>query len=161
MADDIVDVFVEVPKGSRNKYEHDPETGTFRLDRMLYSAVHYPGDYGYVPETLARDGDRLDALVVLGERTFPGCLIVGRVVGMLDMADEKGEDVKILCVPDGDPRWRHVQDLIDVPDHLLAEIAHFFRIYKNLEGKGVQVRGWRDRAEALRIVKDARGRAEG
>ncbi len=153
-----VDVFVEVPMGSRNKYEYDKEAGHFRLDRMLFSAVRYPGDYGYIPETLARDGDALDAMVILGEPTFPGCLITGRVVGMLDMTDDKGPDEKVLCVPDSDPRWRHVHSLADVPDHLLAEIDHFFSIYKDLEQKAVHVHGWRDRDAALETVADCRAR---
>ena len=155
-----VEVFVEVPMGSRNKYEYDEVRGAFVLDRMLFSAVRYPGDYGYVPGTLARDGDHLDALVVLGEPTFPGCLIRGRVVGMLDMSDDKGPDEKILCVPDTDPRWRHLTDLADVPTHLLDEIAHFFSIYKDLERKSVEVRGWLDRQAALTTVEEARVRAD-
>lgn len=153
-----VDVFVEVPMGSRNKYEFDEEAGRFRLDRMLFSAVHYPGDYGYIPGTLAEDGDPLDAIVILGEPTFPGCLIAGRVVGVMHMTDEAGPDAKILTVPDSDPRWRHVQDLTDVPDHLLDEIRHFFTIYKDLEQKLVTVHGWSDRSDALQEVKESRAR---
>jgi inorganic pyrophosphatase len=154
-----VDVFVEVPMGSRNKYEYDGESGRFHLDRMLFTAVRYPGDYGFLPGTLARDGDELDALVVLGEPTFPGCSIVGRVLGVLDMEDEKGPDEKLLCVPEGDPRWQHLQVLADVPEHLRLEIAHFFSIYKDLERKHVRVHGWRDRDQALEVVADARRRA--
>lgn len=153
-----VEVLVEVPMGSRNKYEFDEERNAFVLDRMLFSAVHYPGDYGYIPGTLARDGDALDALVVLGEPTFPGCRIRGRVVGVLDMADEKGPDEKVLCVPDTDPRWRHIEELTDVPEHLLDEISHFFAIYKDLERKHVEVHGWHGRAEALEVIEDCRRR---
>ncbi|HEX2029340.1 MAG TPA: inorganic diphosphatase [Nitriliruptorales bacterium] len=156
--DGRVDVFVEVPMGSRNKYEFDKEAGRFRLDRMLFSAVRYPGDYGYIPETLAEDGDPLDAIVILGEPTFPGCLITGRVVGVMHMTDEAGPDAKILAVPDSDPRWRHVEELTDVPDHLLDEIRHFFSIYKDLEQKLVTVRGWSDRSDALQEVKESRER---
>jgi inorganic pyrophosphatase len=156
-----VDVFVEVPMGSRNKYEWDERRQTFVLDRMLFSAVRYPGDYGYIPDTLARDGDHLDAMVILGDPTFPGCLIEGRVVGMLDMRDDKGPDEKILTVPHTDPRWQHLQSLGDVPDHLLDEIAHFFAIYKNLERKEVEVHGWCDRAQALETVSESAERYAG
>ena len=155
-----VEVFVEVPMGSRNKYEWDERRGGFVLDRMLFSAVHYPGDYGYVPGTLARDGDALDAVVILGEPTFPGCIIPGRVVGMLDMTDDKGPDEKVLCVPDHDPRWQHLHDLDDVPQHLLDEIAHFFSIYKDLERKRVDIHGWEDRRAALRTLDEARDRRQ-
>ncbi len=144
--------------GSRNKYEFDHAAGAFRLDRMLFSAVHYPGDYGYIPETLAEDGDALDALVVLGEPTFPGCLIAGRVVGVMHMSDEKGPDAKILTVPESDPRWQHIHHLDDVPGHLLDEILHFFSIYKDLEQKKVDVHGWAGREEALEEVSASRDR---
>jgi inorganic pyrophosphatase len=153
-----IEVLVEVPMGSRNKYEYDKDRGAFVLDRMLFSAVRYPGDYGYLPDTLARDGDALDALVILGEPTFPGCHILGRVVGMLDMTDDKGPDEKILCVPDSDPRWQHIASLTDVPQHMLDEIAHFFGIYKDLEQKKVEVHGWRDRPTALEVVAQCRDR---
>lgn len=144
--------------GSRNKYEIDHAAGRFRLDRMLFSSVRYPGDYGYIPETLAEDGDALDALVILGEPTFPGCLITGRVVGLMHMTDEKGPDAKILTVPDTDPRWQHIDELDDVPAHLRDEITHFFSIYKDLEEKKVDVGGWEGRASALREVQESRQR---
>ncbi len=155
---DLVDVFVEVPMGSRNKYEFDAEVGRFRLDRMLFSAVHFPGDYGFIPHTLAEDGDPLDALVVLGEPTFPGCLITGRVVGILHMTDEKGPDAKILTVPDSDPRWQDIQLLQDVPEHVLDEIEHFFSIYKDLEQKMVKVGSWEGKEAALQEVEQSRKR---
>lgn len=161
MGDAQIEVFVEVPMGSRNKYEWDDESHRFVLDRMLFSAVRYPGDYGFIPDTLARDGDHLDVITILGEPTFPGCTIVGRVVGMLDMTDDKGPDEKILCVPDNDPRWRHIQALGDVPDHLLDEIAHFFSIYKDLEQKKVEVHGWRDADGAFDVIADSRARYTG
>ncbi len=161
MDDARIEVFVEVPMGSRNKYEWDDDTRRFVLDRMLFSAVRYPGDYGFIPDTLARDGDHLDAITILGEPTFPGCTIVGRVVGMLDMTDDKGPDEKILCVPDNDPRWQHIQALDDVPTHLLDEIAHFFSIYKDLERKKVDVHGWRDAAGAFDVLADSRARYPG
>jgi len=159
--DQTIDVFVEVPMGSRNKYEWEDEHQRFVLDRMLFSAVRYPGDYGFIPDTLARDGDHLDALVILGEPTFPGCTIPGRVVGMLDMTDDKGPDEKILCVPDHDPRWMHLKSLADVPRHMLDEIAHFFSIYKDLEQKRVDIHGWAEAADAFAVIADSRERHEG
>ena len=153
-----IDVFVEVPMGSRNKYEYDFDRECFFLDRMLFTAVRYPGDYGFVPETLALDGDHLDVVCILGEPTFPGCTIHARVLGMLDMADDKGEDEKILAVADADPRWQHLRRLEDVPRHLLSEIAHFFAIYKDLEEKLVDVRGWKGREDALATIAAARER---
>ena len=161
MSEETIEVFVEVPMGSRNKYEWDFERQTFVLDRMLFTAVRYPGDYGFIPETLALDGDHLDAICILGEPTFPGCLIRGRVLGMLDMSDDKGPDEKILTVADHDPRWRGLSFLEDVPQHLLTEIAHFFAIYKDLEQKLVEIRGWRDRASALAVIEEARRRHPG
>jgi inorganic pyrophosphatase len=161
VADDIVDCFVEVPMGSRNKYEWDFTRRAFVLDRMLFTAVRYPGDYGFIPETLALDGDHLDVVCILGEPTFPGCTINARVLGMLDMSDDKGPDEKILTVADEDPRWQDLRFLEDVPQHLLDEIAHFFGIYKDLEQKLVEVRGWRGRDEALRTIAEARERYEG
>jgi inorganic pyrophosphatase len=151
-----VEVVVEVPMGSRNKYELDKERGVYVLDRMLFSAVHYPGDYGFVDNTLAKDGDPLDVVVILGEPTFPGCRIRGRILGNLDMADDKGQDDKLLCVLDTDPRWKNLHDIGDVPAHMLDEIAHFFKVYKDLEQKEVDVRGWQDRATALKVLATAR-----
>jgi inorganic pyrophosphatase len=158
---DVIDVFVEIPKGSRNKYEWDHHLRRFVLDRMLFSAVHYPGDYGFVPDTFAEDGDPLDALVILGEPTFPGCTIRARVAGIFHMTDDKGKDAKIITVPDSDPRWEHVQELGDIPHHLLAEIGHFFSIYKDLEGKTVEVDGFGSREEAVaEVAKDQQVFAE-
>ena len=161
MDNPIVPCFVEVPMGSRNKYEWDFERQRFVLDRMLFSAVRYPGDYGFIPETLALDGDHLDIVCILGEPTFPGCTINARVLGMLDMSDDKGIDEKILAVADEDPRWKDLRVLDDVPAHLLAEIAHFFAIYKDLEQKKVDVRGWEPREHALEIIREARERYTG
>ncbi|MBS3939738.1 MAG: inorganic diphosphatase [Actinobacteria bacterium] len=158
---DIIEFFVEVPMGSRNKYEWDFERERLVLDRMLFTAVRYPGDYGFIPETLALDGDHLDVVCILGEPTFPGCTIPARVLGMLDMSDDKGPDEKILTVADHDPRWQDLRELADVPKHLLDEIAHFFRIYKDLEQKLVEVRGWRDRVAALTTIAEARDRYPG
>jgi inorganic pyrophosphatase len=156
--DGIVRVFVEVPKGSRNKYEYDSEAGVFHLDRMLFSSVHYPGDYGFIPETLAEDGDELDALVILGDPTFPGCMIDVRTVGVLFMTDEKGPDAKILGVPKGDPRWTHIQRFEDVPEHMRREIHHFFSIYKDLEDKKVSIEGWDGAEAAIEEVMASRRR---
>ncbi len=161
MSDETIEVFVEVPMGSRNKYEWDFERQAFSLDRMLFTAVRYPGDYGFIPDTLALDGDHLDALVILGEPSFPGCTVGARVLGMLDMSDDKGRDEKILAVADHDPRWQDLRYLKDVPQHLLDEIAHFFGIYKDLEQKLVEVRGWRDRQTALGVIEEARARYPG
>ena len=152
------DVVVEVPKGSRNKYEWDAAVGAMRLDRQLFTATRYPGDYGFIPETCADDGDPVDVLVVLDEATFPGCHIRCRAVGVLDMSDEHGGDEKILAVPDADPRiaWRELED---VPEYVLAEIRHFFNIYKDLEpGKETEVGDWRGRDAAEREISSARGR---
>ena len=145
----IIDVYVEIPKGSRNKYEWDTETGRFRLDRKLFTAVQYPGDYGFVAEAWGEDGDPLDALVILGDPTFPGCVISARVVGVFYMTDDKGRDTKIITVPSKDPAWEFINELDDVPDHLLNEISHFFSIYKDLEQKKVTVDGFGSRQRAL------------
>ncbi|HXV27804.1 MAG TPA: inorganic diphosphatase [bacterium] len=154
----IIPVIVEIPKGSRNKYEFDKEKKVFKFDRMLFSAVHYPSDYGFIPDTLAQDGDPLDALILVWEPTFPGCLIEGRPVGLFKMRDEKGPDEKILCVPIKDPLWNHIHSLKDVPPHLLKEIEHFFKVYKDLEKKKTGVEGWQDLESALRVINEARVR---
>jgi len=146
---------VEVPRGSRNKYEIDPVRGGIRLDRVLYSPLHYPTDYGFLLETQAEDGDHLDVLIVVYEPTFPGCLVEVRPIGVLDMRDEKGRDQKILAVPVGDPRFDGVTDLEHVPPHFLKEIEHFFTTYKTLEEKAVDIYGWVGAAEAWRLVREA------
>ena len=147
---------VEIPKGTRNKYEAD-QNGAIWLDRLLFTATRYPEDYGYVPETLANDGDPVDAMVVLEEPTFPGCHIHARPVGVFRMSDEEGIDEKVLCVPSSDPRWDHVNDIADLPEYELREIAHFFDIYKDLEpGKATESKGWAGREDAERIVVKGR-----
>lgn len=151
-------VMVEIPRGSRNKYEYNCEEQRFYLDRMLFSSVHYPTDYGFIPKTLAEDGDALDALVIVGEATFPGCYIRVEPVGVFEMWDEKGPDQKILCVPISDPQWNWVQQLDDVPDHLLKEITHFFEVYKDLEKKETKVGDWLGKEAALKIVSEAQAR---
>lgn len=154
----VIPVMVEIPKGSRNKYEYDESLGRIRFDRLLYSPVHYPSDYGFILESLGGDGDPLDALVLLWEPTFPGCIIEAVPVGVFRMSDEKGPDEKILCVPLTDPVWSETQDIEDVPAHLLKEIQHFFSIYKDLEGKKTSVEGWADRAAAEEVIREARTR---
>ena len=151
-----VDVVIEIPQGSRNKYEMDFETGRIRLDRMLFTSTVYPLDYGFIDNTLAEDGDPLDALVWLDDPTFPGCVVTVRPVAVFWMTDEGGPDAKVLTVPAADPRRGGVKDLGDVPPYLTAEIGHFFDIYKELEpGKSADVRGWMDRTEAERVIKEA------
>jgi inorganic pyrophosphatase len=154
----IVSVMIEIPKGSRNKYEYDKEKKRLKFDRMLFSSVHYPSDYGFIQETLAMDGDALDALVLVWEPTFPGCIIDAKPVGLFKMWDEKGPDEKILCVPLYDPLWNHIDSLSDVNPHLLKEIEHFFKIYKELEEKKTGVEGWEDRESAIRIIKQSQQR---
>jgi inorganic pyrophosphatase len=155
-----VDVLIEIPQGSRNKYEMDLATGRIRLDRMLFTSTRYPHDYGFIPDTLAEDGDPLDAMVILEEPTFPGCLVGVRPVGVFWMLDEGGPDAKILTVPAHDPRYANLRDLDDIPEFLTAEIGHFFDIYKELEpGKSSDVRGWQDRAAAEKIIEAAFARA--
>ena len=148
---------VEIPRGSRNKYEMDHETGEVFLDRTLFTATQYPADYGFFPGTLGEDGDPLDALVLLDEPTFPGCRVRVRPVGVFWMRDEAGPDAKVLCVPARDPRAERFADVADVEPLLLAEIAHFFTVYKDVEpGKSVEVGDWEGRAVAERAIDAAR-----
>lgn len=156
--EDAIEVLIEIPKGSRNKYEYDKERKVMRLDRRLLSATTYPADYGFIPETLGEDGDALDALVLLDEPTFPGCLVVARPVGIFWMEDEKGPDAKIICMPDRDPLWDRVGDIDELPEVLLAEIEHFFDVYKRLEKKKVATKGFEGRAAALEEIEAARKR---
>lgn len=158
MDDDTVLVVVEIPRGSRNKYEYDEELGAIRLDRMLFTSMVYPADYGFIEGTLGGDGDPLDALVFVGEPTFPGCRIVARPVGLFRMEDEKGSDEKILCVPLSDPAWSQIEDLTDLRENLLAEVEHFFGAYGALEDKVVTSAGFGDREEALHVIAESRDR---
>jgi inorganic pyrophosphatase len=154
-----IEVIVEIPKGTRNKYEADHETGEIWLDRLLFTSTRYPEDYGFVPHTLAADGDPLDALVRLEEPTFPGCHIRARPVGVFIMSDESGDDAKVLTVPATDPRHVAIVELDDIPDYELNEIAHFFAIYKQLEpGKDTVTHGWRGREAAETVIADSRRR---
>ncbi len=148
------DVVIEIPKGQRNKYEMDHESGRIRLDRMLFTSTRYPADYGFIEDTLADDGDPLDALVLLDEPTFPGCLIRCRAIGMFRMRDEKGRDDKVLCVPATDPRMAHLADIADVSEFDLLEIQHFFEVYKALEpGKAVEGAMWVGHDEAVAEIR--------
>lgn len=156
MTTESILVVVEIPKGSRNKYEFDEALQAFKLDRMLFSSVHYPSDYGFVRDTHAEDGDPLDAMVIVGEATFTGCIIEAKPIGLFKMWDEKGLDHKVLCVPVSDPQWNWLDDIGDVPEHLLLEIEHFYAIYKDLEMKKTRVAGWEDAATAWKVIVAAR-----
>lgn len=151
-------MFVEIPKGSRNKYEWDPEVGAIVFDRYLYSSVVYPADYGFITDTLGEDGDPLDALCLVSDPTFPGCRIPVRAVGLFKMIDNGEVDDKVVCVPVDDPNWKGVETLDDISDQLKTEISHFFAIYKQPEGKIVEVQGYRSREEALDTVAAAKQR---
>jgi inorganic pyrophosphatase len=146
---------VEIPRGSRNKYEMDKETGQIYLDRMLFTATRYPADYGYLPETLAEDGDPLDVLVLVGEPTFPGCRIKIRPIGVFLMEDSGDPDHKVIAVPAGDPRWEGVRDVADLDVHLKRELEHFFEVYKELEGTKTAALGWQDVEATYSIIESA------
>lgn len=149
---DIVNIIVEIPKGSQNKYEYDKNLNIIAVDRVLFSPFHYPGDYGLIPRTISEDGDPLDALVLVTNPTHPGILIKARPVGMLRMDDGGKIDDKILCVCKDDPRFDNYKDITDLEEHLLKEIMHFFRVYKELEGKKVKMLGWKNAEEAKRVI---------
>lgn len=148
----IINVVVEIPKGSRNKYEFDKQLGVLRLDRVLYSSIHYPGDYGFIPQSYYDDGDPLDVLVMVSEPSFPGCLIQARPIGLFRMTDRGQPDEKILAVPATDPLSRDYHDVTDIPQHFLHEVAHFFAVYKDLEGVAVKTIGWEGAAQARRRI---------
>ena len=151
-------MIVEIPQHSANKYEYDGELGVFRLDRALFSPMHYPGDYGFVPGTVADDGDPIDILVLMTHPSFTGCMIEVRPVGILDMVDNSEADYKVLAVPMRNPRYDEINSIGDVRSHQLREIEHFFQIYKELEGKNVRLQGWRDAPAAHEAIMKARGR---
>jgi len=153
-----INVIIETPKGDQNKYAYDKGKRLIKFDRMLFSSVHYPSDYGFILETIAQDGNPLDALVLIWEPTFPGCLIESKPVGLFKMWDDKRADEKILCVPIRDPLWNYIKSLSDVPPHLLKEIEHFFSIYKDLEKKKTGVEGWEDREAAIRVIEESQER---
>ena len=154
-APELVTAVIEIPAKSRNKYELDKESGLLKLDRVLYSAVHYPGDYGFLPRTLGDDGDPLDILVRINEPTFPGCMIEARPIGILRMLDKGEPDDKVLAVPSNDPFHNEFYDIADLPQHYLKEVEHFFHIYKDLEGKRVQILGWEKSEVAMSIVNES------
>jgi inorganic pyrophosphatase len=157
-AEKTVIVRVEIPKGSRNKYEYDEALGAIKLDRFLFSSMVYPTDYGYFPETLGEDDDPLDAMVCVSEATFPGCIIEAKPIALFKMEDEHGIDDKVLCVPVNDPAWNTLSSLDDLSEQLRDEIEHFFSVYKDLEQKKVSVDGWYSREEAFKVIDEARER---
>ncbi len=149
------DAIIEIPRGSRNKYEMDHETGRIRFDRVLYSPMFYPADYGFVENTLGLDGDPIDVLVFLTEPTVPGCVIEVKTIGVLKMSDDKGQDEKLICVPVADPTWNQLENITDMNPHTLKEVEHFFRVYKDLENKTTTIEGYGDKAEAEQLLQDA------
>ncbi|MDH4389586.1 MAG: inorganic diphosphatase [Fimbriimonas sp.] len=155
-APESFNVVIEIPRGSTNKYEVDAKTGLIKLDRVLYSPLFYPFDYGYIPQTHYIDGDPIDVLVLVSHPTFPGCIVEVTPIGVLEMTDDKGPDEKILCVANKDPRYGYRRSITELNDHTLKEISHFFRVYKDLEDKYVEVRNWHDRDVAIDIIKKYR-----
>jgi inorganic pyrophosphatase len=149
----IFNTIIEIPRGSTNKYEVDSKTGMIRLDRVLYSPLYYPFDYGYIPQTRARDGDTLDVLVMISHPTFPGCIVEAKPLGVLIMKDDKGPDEKVICTATKDPRYEGLNSLDDLEAHLLREVTHFFEIYKELEEKTVEVIGWKGLDDAMDLVQ--------
>jgi inorganic pyrophosphatase len=152
---EVINAVIEIPYEGSNKYEYDKELQVFRLDRNLYSPVHYPGDYGFIPSTLADDGDPLDVLVLVDAPSFSGCVMEVRPIGMLEMLDQGLGDEKVLCVGKNNPRYKDVWNFSEIYPHMLREITHFFSIYKDLEGKRVEVKGWRDASFARTKVAEA------
>ncbi|MDQ6746050.1 MAG: inorganic diphosphatase [Actinomycetota bacterium] len=158
MTDELICI-VEIPRGSRNKYEYDHELGAIRLDRYLMPSVVYPADYGFIPDTLALDDDPLDVLVCLSEPTFPGCIVPVKPIGLFEMEDEHGSDDTVVCVPLHDEGWNVLEEIEDLPEHTRREIMHFFAVYKDLDAdRHSEVKGWGDRAKALRTIEDSRRR---
>jgi inorganic pyrophosphatase len=149
----LVNVLIEIPAGSKNKYEYDKDMQAFALDRVLFSSVQYPFDYGFIPNTLADDGDPLDGMVIMDQPTFPGCVIAARPIGMLEMIDGGDRDEKLLCVPAADPRYAAIKSINDIAPHRLDEIAEFFKTYKNLEKKVTEILGWKDADQVAPLVE--------
>ena len=152
---ELVTALIEIPSGSRNKYELDKQSGLIRLDCVLYSSMHYPGDYGFIPRTLHEDGDPLDILVRINEPTFPGCQIDCRPLGVLKMLDRGEPDDKIIAVPSNDPYYHEYFDIADLSQHYLKEVEHFFHIYKDLEGRRVEIVGWEKSEVAARVISES------
>ncbi|MGA2910513.1 MAG: inorganic diphosphatase [Candidatus Microgenomates bacterium] len=155
-APEIINTVVEIPKGNHNKYEYDEKLDEIRLDRVLYSSVFYPVDYGFIPETRADDGDHLDVLVIISESVFPGCVVSVKPIGVLDMEDESGRDYKIVAVAEKDPRNKHIDAISDLPDHFKKEVQNFFETYKKLENKWVKIKGWVGKREAYKIIGESK-----
>ncbi len=153
---EIIYVIVEIPKGSRNKYEYGKKLGVIKLDRVLFSSLHYPGDYGLIPRTLYDDGDPLDVLVMVNEPTFSGCVIEARPIGLFKMMDKGQHDDKVLAVPARDPLFQDYKDIHDIPQHFLREVAHFFEVYKDLEGQRTKPIGWEEAAAAKEAITKSR-----
>lgn len=153
-----VNVVIEIPRGTHNKYEYDEELGVIKLDRVMYSAVYYPTDYGFVPQTRSEDGDHLDVLVLVSDPLFPGCVVEVRPIGVLNMEDENGRDWKIIAVADKDPRFKHIKSMEDMDQHRKDEIANFFEVYKQLENKEVKVKNWLSQEKAFSIIETAQER---
>jgi inorganic pyrophosphatase len=150
----VINTIIEIPKDTHNKYEYDEKLDVIKLDRVLHSPMHYPVDYGFIPQTRSKDGDHLDVMIITNSPVFTGCLVEVRPIGVLIMSDEKGEDEKILAVPDKNPSYDHIQKLSDVDDHFLKELVHFFSEYKRLENnKDVTVKGWLSRTESYKIIR--------
>ena len=156
LAPEIVNTVIEIPRGRTNKYEMDSKLGVFKLDRVLYSPLFYPFDYGFIPQTHYLDGDPLDVLVLLSHPTFPGCVIEAAPIGVLYMSDEKGADEKILAVATKDPRFGYRRSIQQLNDHTLKEVSHFFEVYKDLEDKSVEIKGWKDRDAAVELIQKYR-----
>lgn len=153
-----VNVIIEIPRGSQNKYEYDKKLGLMKLDRVLFSPMHYPGDYGFIPQTLEEDGDPADAIILVNFSTYPGMLVEARPIGVLPMIDGGDPDNKILCVPANDVRLKNTIDISNIEKPILNEIAHFFQVYKELEGKKVELGAWQDAAAAKKVILEAQKR---
>lgn len=159
-APEKINVVIEIPRGSHHKYEYDESMHEIKLDRVLHSSVFFPTDYGFIPDTRGGDGDHLDVLVVISEPSFPGCVMEVRPIGVLDMEDDKGQDHKIIAICDSDPRLREIKSLEDLDEHHKNEIQHFFEVYKQLENKEVNVKGWLGKDDAYKIIIEAQDKHE-
>ncbi len=155
---EIVAVVIEIPLDGTNKYEYDKQLHVFRLDRTLYSPVHYPGDYGFIPQTVAKDGDPLDILILGETGTFPGCTFTARPIGLFEMLDQGVPDEKVVAYATGNPRFQNVESYTEVQPHVLREIEHFFSIYKDLEGKRTKALGWKNRDIAQEVIHSSHER---
>lgn len=159
-APENINLVIEIPKGSHNKYEYDEQLDEIRLDRVLHSPVFYPTDYGFIPETRSEDGDHLDVMLLISESVFPGCVVSARTIGALDMEDDAGQDWKIVAVANKDPKLAGINSIEDVDEHTKKEIQHFFEVYKHLENKEVTVRGWMGKEEAFKLIEEGKKRFE-